>query len=252
LEQVCSDRSEPRDAERDTSSAADTSTAVDSGMRVDSGTVLDSGNVTDSGNATDSGIIVDVRTVSDTGIVVDTGTDSGVTVDTGNPCPPGEMICSGACVNLLNDDAHCGGCANDCALLAHTTMTACSAGACEVMQCATDYADCDSLESNGCETNLTTASDCGACGVVCSGSSMCALQQSGGYACQATCSASTTECGNVCVDTSSNLNNCGGCGVVCPSPVHGTAECAAGSCRYTCDHMYHDCGGGVCAHGMCP
>jgi hypothetical protein len=47
--------------------------------------------------------------------------------------------------------------------------TACSEGSC-VPSCNLGYADCDGDLRNGCETSLDTASDCGACGTVCSAS----------------------------------------------------------------------------------
>lgn len=50
----------------------------------------------------------------------------------------------------------------------------CSAGACEVLTCAGSFGDCDSLATNGCETDLgTDPLNCGGCGVVCDDSESC-------------------------------------------------------------------------------
>jgi hypothetical protein len=29
-------------------------------------------------------------------------------------CPPGQDFCSGACIDIVNDEANCGSCGNDC------------------------------------------------------------------------------------------------------------------------------------------
>jgi hypothetical protein len=39
---------------------------------------------------------------------------------------------------------------------------------CQIKACNTDFGDCDGNAANGCEANLSSINNCGACGVVCS------------------------------------------------------------------------------------
>jgi len=71
-----------------------------------------------------------------------------------------------------------------------------------------------------------TVSNCGACGVVCSGAlGVCKLGSFGVYGCASPCSSLETWCG-ACVDTDLDPMNCGGCGIVCTSGL-----CNGGKCR---------------------
>jgi hypothetical protein len=67
------------------------------------------------------------------------------------------------------------------------------------------------------------------------------------------------QCGNVCVDFTSDNNNCGGCGMVCPAGV----QCTFGVCSQTCGPVscaqlgaqcgqLHDACGNVLDCGICP
>jgi len=128
-------------------------------------------------------------------------------------CVAGYTACDGRCVDLYNDGANCGGCgrlceggvcalgrcvsvappvdagsdAGDaaadrpdlcggaCSRLANVAAAECSAvNRCAIIRCATGFADCDTLDLNGCETPLGTRENCGACRNVCSGSRFCA------------------------------------------------------------------------------
>jgi hypothetical protein len=195
---------------------------------------------------------------ADTGMSVDTGhTDTGAdsgsdtAADTGMTCPTSEQNCGGVCVNLSTNAQHCGSCGNDCMMLAHVATAVCTGGTCAISQCRSDYGNCDTNDGNGCETHLTSTSDCGACGTACSGTDVCAMQTTG-YGCEMTCTSGTMLCAGTCIDTTSDLANCGGCGAACPVYANASSTCSGSSCSYACNNSYRDCGGGVCVHGSCP
>lgn len=72
-----------------------------------------------------------------------------------------------------------------------------------------------------------TATNCGACGVTCSGATpSCKAGLDGTYACGPVCDAPTTQCPAGCVDLDVDPNNCGGCGKTCA-----TGLCNGGRCR---------------------
>jgi hypothetical protein len=87
-------------------------------------------------------------------------------------CPVAVPVCCGGeCVTDLTSNArHCGTCATDCTALAHAARSTCSAGTC-VLVCDSDYANCNTDVSDGCEVNTQTdPTNCGMCGNVCSAS----------------------------------------------------------------------------------
>ena len=50
----------------------------------------------------------------------------------------------------------------------------CSKGECKLLNCSTNWGDCDSNTVNGCEVNLqTSTTNCGACGIKCAAGSIC-------------------------------------------------------------------------------
>ncbi|MEY4578087.1 MAG: hypothetical protein RL701_2790, partial [Pseudomonadota bacterium] len=86
-------------------------------------------------------------------------------------CPPGRADCDGItlnqCESSLLDPAQCGGCGIGCPALPRTARVSCERGTCAVGTCEAGYADCDADPSNGCEVDLNTFDDCGACGASC-------------------------------------------------------------------------------------
>ena len=93
---------------------------------------------------------------------------SGTCVITG--CSPGWDDCDGdplnGCETRLNTLEDCGACNSGCAL-ANASET-CASGQCRIDECENGYGQCDSSQSNGCERNLRTNSNCGGCNVSCS------------------------------------------------------------------------------------
>ncbi|PCC73063.1 Putative metal-binding motif-containing protein [Nannocystis exedens] len=66
------------------------------------------------------------------------------------PCESGLACCAEACVDPLNDPAHCGGC-EPCPALPNAEAS-CAMGQCGLGACAAGFADCDNNPNNGCET----------------------------------------------------------------------------------------------------
>jgi len=67
------------------------------------------------------------------------------------PCQDGLACCTAACVDLLTDPAHCGGC-DPCPVLANAESS-CEVGVCGLGACTAGFADCDGDPNNGCETD---------------------------------------------------------------------------------------------------
>lgn len=153
-------------------------------------------------------------------------------------CPPGKPLCQGACVTTAVDATNCGSCGHACSYVILGTAV-CSAGVC-TPQCNAGRADCDA-DPSYCETTLaSSASNCGACGVVCPAGKYCSAG-----ACTS-CGPGTTYCGNGygCIDTSTSVANCGACGNYCPHAGSNTQSmCADGMCGGTCYPGYVDCDG---------
>ncbi len=79
-------------------------------------------------------------------------------------------------------------------------------------------------ECNGsCVNTQSDDLNCGGCGSVCPGTSVC----SGGQCVvPVVCGAGLTLCGGYCVDTLSDPYDCGGCGITCAA----TDYCSNGTC----------------------
>lgn len=86
-------------------------------------------------------------------------------------CTPGLTNCSGSCRALATDALNCGTCGNVCTARPNSNPV-CVGGGCGVA-CYSSYGNCDGNPVNGCETALTTSSNCGGCGVICTGMMTC-------------------------------------------------------------------------------
>ncbi|MBL8682345.1 MAG: hypothetical protein JNK05_24465 [Myxococcales bacterium] len=139
-----------------------------------------------------------------------TGTQVCTMAGCADSCPSGQMLCSGACVDLQTNANHCGMCGNACPAGPRSTPV-CAAGRCQ-LQCEPSYANCDSNASNGCEVNTSTdPNHCTMCGMRC---------PSGGANTVGVCA--RTQCAIECapgyVDPDMNLMN----GCVLPTSDAGT------------------------------
>ena len=192
---------------------------------------------------------------------------------------------NGCEVFLPVSNQHCGACGNACTY--DNASGSCSDGTCMMDDCFEGFADCDGMETNGCEETLGTVMRCAACDDVCTshpqvttscGESGCTYTCQDGFdacdgvvadddgceadltstancgACGNACpdgdfcdgtacvpSCTETVCGGACVDTQTSTAHCGTCGNVCPSGENGNATCAGGSCGFACDIGFADC-----------
>jgi hypothetical protein len=74
--------------------------------------------------------------------------------------------------DLHHDPKHCNGCFKDACVTANGTP-GCSAGKCSTGGCNTGWRDCNRDPLDGCETNVTTDTDCGACAAACPTGTTC-------------------------------------------------------------------------------
>ena len=135
---------------------------------------------------------------------------------------------------------------------------ACGAEACVV--CKTGSADCNGLVEDGCETSLSTLSDCGACGSACfnaHGTTGCVTDFDGSTSrCAPACAPGFGDCDlhpdNGC-ETSLNTDvlNCRMCGNAC-GPNGGTPVCTGGECGVSsCNPGFGDCSNkGACTFNL--
>ncbi len=165
-------------------------------------------------------------------------------------CTPGFSDCdtkySNGCESNTNTDtSNCGSCNNVCSSANGTA--ACYKGACSIT-CSEGFGNCDTLVTNGCETNLNTSmQSCGGCGQPCapanaSSSAVC----TGGNCTFTTCNTGFANCNATTSDgceanLTSDAKNCNGCGTVCNFD-HASASCNSGACLLgACDAGYANC-----------
>ena len=179
---------------------------------------------------------------------------------TGGPCPAGQTCCSGDCTDL-QDLNHCGACDTPCQPQ-NVASASCDQGACTYDLCSTGFYDCDSNETNGCET-ASGLDNCSACDDACSNQTLypnttghscpdrvCLFQCTPGHAdcdagragcetmlgteencsdCADACTGSTAG-GRICIDDAGNWR----CGCASEADCDGDDMC----CTQTCTH--HD------------
>jgi hypothetical protein len=177
----------------------------------------------------------------------------GATAD----CPPGQLLCSGACrdvfPNFGTEGISCPGGAPP--TICPTSQVLCNGacfpeGACQPTDCAPGWGYCYGV----CRDFQSDPGYCGACGTACPGG-IC----SGGACVE--CAAGMTACGAACVDTATDLDNCGFCGNRCgtqclngqcagvgPSPTE-VEQCARSGEFCVTDGSC--CSGGLCIYGKC-
>jgi hypothetical protein len=117
---------------------------------------------------------------------------------------------------------------------------------CFVVTCFPGTADCNHIGTDGCETDITTVQNCGACGNVCNEPNATAACVNGACA-VGSCNKGFGDCNgdpsDGCETMLTTNTDCGGCGVPCALP-NGSASCASGTCTLTaCNPGYFDCDG---------
>ena len=83
--------------------------------------------------------------------------------------------------------------------------------------CVDGFTDCDGASTNGCETDpRTSATNCGACGVVCAAGRACVASACSGDPCLGGYGNCDGIAANGCeTNTRTSSVNCGACGHVC-------------------------------------
>ncbi len=66
-------------------------------------------------------------------------------------CPDGLACCTEQCVDIMTDEAHCGGCEAPCEPADATGE--CNAGICEIGMCDPGFDDCNGAANDGCEVD---------------------------------------------------------------------------------------------------
>lgn len=144
------------------------------------------------------------------------------------------------------DKSNCGACGTICGSTNGTAS--CTGSACQIA-CNSGYADCDKVNSNGCEIHTagTDVNNCGGCGTKCAPGNATGKCTAG--ACGiSTCNAGYANCNGLSTDgcevnTNTDGSNCGGCGTKC-SLANASAICSAGGCAIgTCAPGFANCDG---------
>lgn len=163
-------------------------------------------------------------------------------------CEAGWGNCDGnfsnGCEKELNTVDNCGMCGLACAI-DHANET-CTNGTCQIDSCESGWDDCDGDPANGCETDLDTASNCGACGQVCSfanASATCNNQSCALDSCDSGYGDCDNDASNGCEQSLDTANHCGSCGRSCDL-ANATETCNSGTCAIqSCDSGWKDCDG---------
>jgi hypothetical protein len=162
------------------------------------------------------------------------------------------------CESSTTSTSSCGACGKVCDT-AHSIGATCVESAdagitCQYSGCQPGWADCDTSapDTDGCETSLSTAANCGACGKACDTMHSQGATCNDGTTCSYTgCSPGYLDCDTTAPDTNGcekqvTTATCSSCGTSCDT-IHsngGTCDADAGSptCKYTsCAAGYADC-----------
>jgi len=179
----------------------------------------------------------------------------------GFACVGGQCVVSQCAVGLADcdDDANngcetslrtltdCNGCGIPCQFA--NGNASCATGTCALAACQPGYGNCDNDATDGCETQLNTDSNCGACGTLCgvSDSRTC----SGGICSLVACPNGSADCDNdglSCEQSLSTLLHCAACNSRCGDLngrlANATASCSSATCTVgTCDTNFGNCDG---------
>ena len=162
------------------------------------------------------------------------GGSAGGVSDGGTPvtsCAQGLTLCGERCVNLRNDFAHCGACAQSCVGAQFCENATCQnlPANCSQTPCPTSYF-CDT-RTNRCTFGCQGNNNCG-------GGQLCDLSRN-----LCACPPNTTLCGGNCIPVTT-VTACGARCVDCTGVggPNAVPSCTAGACDFTCQPGYHRCG----------
>lgn len=183
----------------------------------------------------------------------------------GQACPSNAPYCSGGkcsaisctagtadcdadnvdCETDLRTVDNCGSCGAACGDVENATVSCSAQGTCEP-SCNVGFASCDDSLSNGCETDIRTLADCGACGVGCSFPNAASSCADG--SCRLTsCNPGFGNCNGAtddgCEQRLNTLSDCADCGRAC-ALANASVSCGSGSCQVSsCNGGYGNCDG---------
>lgn len=164
--------------------------------------------------------------------------------EAGAPCTEGRVTCPGGeeCGTDLTTGNpagttvdNCGACGVTCSTT-NVTSAVCSASRCQNI-CEPTFADCNAATANdGCETDVTTVLNCGACGHACSAAATSAVACHSGL-CAPTCAPKFGDCN---ADTGAAADD------GCETYLDSLNRCGT-SCAQTATCMPNE----VCSSGVC-
>ncbi len=164
-----------------------------------------------------------------------------------NPCGPGTADCNSdnvdGCETMLGTPESCMYCNQACTFA--NANGACLQGVCSVESCVPGWDDCDNMDGNGCEVDITAVSNCGACGNACPGGANAMATCTNGM-CGIACAQGFADCNNNPLDgceadLQSSAANCGSCGYACSNANTANLGCMNGMCAPTCANGFADC-----------
>jgi len=157
----------------------------------------------------------------------------------------GDCDGSGTCTTVItNNVTHCGACGRAC--MAANGTPQCIGTTCSIQACNSGFGDCNASYIDGCESPLTTLSNCGSCGTTCSRTNATATCAGTGGCRINTCFANFGNCDGVdsngCEKSLlADVNNCGLCGKTC-AVTNGTGSCSGGTCGIaSCNAGFANC-----------
>ena len=208
----------------------------------------------DDGGGTDAELALDAADGGDAAGAPDATDGGGVeAADAGEAgVDAGGVVVEAGC-GPVDTITQCGSCQASCDVL-HSDPLDCAphgdASTCVYSSCSTGFADCDSSppNTNGCETAITTTTNCTGCGITCNTTN--AIDAGcGTNGCTYTCPYGYGDCNPVAPNTAgctelTSTANCGTCGNECTGP--GTSTCTEHVNSYlnlsgTGTGTYYDC-----------
>lgn len=181
----------------------------------------------------------------------------------GNACPADKPYCTGGkCTSIVCADGtadcngdnnlcevnlhsvdNCGACGVSCGSVANATVGCSDLGVCEP-KCNPGFSSCDQSFANGCETNIRTLTNCGACGVSCShvnGTSACDTGTCTLTGCNTGFGNCNGSAADGCEERLNSALHCGQCGRPC-TLANAAANCSSGTCQVsTCNGGFGNC-----------
>ncbi|MBI5502320.1 MAG: hypothetical protein HY907_18900 [Deltaproteobacteria bacterium] len=164
-------------------------------------------------------------------------------------CYTGWGNCAGGwadgCETSLTTLTNCGVCGRTCDLA--NASESCGTGTCSIVSCNGGWGNCGGGDSDGCETSLTTLSNCGFCGTPCAPGHASGASCATGSCNYSSCNSGWGDCNGSrpdgCERSLTTLTDCAVCGTPC-SLANATESCSSGTCTLvSCDGGYGNCDG---------